>query len=73
LPVELKRGQTDLEHQTISVSRQCELLGLAHSSWYYRPTKENPQNERLMRLVLNFMGFALAKQYACPKYLYIDK
>lgn len=51
LPVEVKRAQIEPEHQTISVSRQCELLGLARSSWYYQPARESPQNERLMRLI----------------------
>jgi len=51
LPVEVKRAQIEPEHQTISVSRQCELLGLARSSWYYQSARESPQNERLMRLI----------------------
>jgi putative transposase len=38
-------------HPTISVSRQCELLGLARSSLYYTPAPANPHDERLMRLL----------------------
>ena len=40
------------DNEGISVSRQCELLGLPRSSLYYRACpREEPYNERLMRLV----------------------
>jgi putative transposase len=39
------------EHPTISVRRQCELLGLSRSSLYYRPQREDVANEHLMRLL----------------------
>jgi putative transposase len=51
LPLAVKRTQIELGHPQISLSRQCELLGLARSSWYYQPARESPQNERLMRLI----------------------
>lgn len=35
----------------MSISRQCELLGLARSSYYYRPAEENAENLELMRLI----------------------
>ena len=35
----------------MSVKRQCELLGLARSSWYYKPVAEDPEDLRLMRLI----------------------
>lgn len=35
----------------IPLVRQCELLGLAHSTFYYRPAPEDPLNLRLMRLI----------------------
>lgn len=38
-------------HPQISVSRQCELLGLARSSLYYEPQGNDPYNELLMRLI----------------------
>ena len=41
----------DLEHDTISVRRQCELLGLNRASLYYRPKGESEENLRLMRLI----------------------
>ena len=31
--------------------RQCELLGLNRSSWYYRPTGESEENRRWMRRI----------------------
>ena len=33
------------------MSRQCELLGLSRSSYYYGPAAETPENLRLMRLI----------------------
>ena len=38
-------------HPRISLTRQCELLGLARSSWYYQPVPETPENLRLMKLI----------------------
>lgn len=35
----------------ISILRQCELLGLPRSSYYYQPKGENPLNLKLMRLL----------------------
>lgn len=35
----------------MSVSRQCELVGLARSSWYYQPRGESPENLALMRAI----------------------
>ena len=36
-------------HAELSVRRQCELLGLHRSSWYYQPALETAENLRLMR------------------------
>jgi putative transposase len=38
-------------HPELSVRRQCELLGLSRSSWYYEPAAETAENLRLMRLL----------------------
>jgi putative transposase len=38
-------------HQSISITRQCELLGLARSSFYYEPKPESEQNLRLMQML----------------------
>jgi len=35
----------------LSVARQCELLGLPRSSWYYRSVGESPANLALMRRI----------------------
>lgn len=38
-------------HPHLSIARQCALLGIARSSWYYQPTGESAENLRLMRLL----------------------
>ena len=40
----------DVDHDAISVRRQCELLGVNRSSVYYTPLGESEENLRLMRL-----------------------
>jgi putative transposase len=35
----------------LSITRQCELIGLPRSSWYYEPQPETAENLRLMRLL----------------------
>lgn len=37
------------EHARLSIVRQCELVGISRSSWYYRPCGESDLNLRLMR------------------------
>jgi putative transposase len=37
------------EHTQLSVKRQCALLGMARSSWYYTPHGESAENLELMR------------------------
>ncbi len=60
-PVEAKRALIEPEHPTLSVARQCELLGLARSSWYYRPVPASAGTRELLRL--------LEEQYArTPSY-----
>lgn len=44
----------NVNHSRISVSRQCQLLGLSRSSWYYRAEKDADEaayNDRLMRMI----------------------
>ena len=38
-------------HLQLSVSRQCELLGLPRSSFYYHSMRNDDYNELLMRLI----------------------
>lgn len=39
------------DHAWLSLRRQCELIGLNRSSYYYQPTPESPLNLSLMRLI----------------------
>lgn len=39
------------ERAGLSCARQCELVGLACSSWYYQPRGESAENLALMRLL----------------------
>jgi len=41
----------DSGHPEISIRRQCELLGVNRSSWYYRPVEESAEDLQLMRLI----------------------
>jgi putative transposase len=51
LPVATKRSLIEPVHPTISIVRQCQLLGVARSSWYYQATGEDPYNHHLMNLI----------------------
>lgn len=51
MPTESKRGLIETDHQELSIARQCELLGLARSSWYYRPQEVSSYELELMRLI----------------------
>jgi len=41
----------ELENTMISLSRQCDLLGMNRSSFYYRSRSDNTYNDFLMRLI----------------------
>ena len=41
----------EMDHAALSVSRQCDLLGLARSTLYYKPYRDGRYNEHLMRLI----------------------
>ena len=47
----IKRTLIDPKHSTLSVARQCELVGMSRSSYYYAPAGESEENLRLMRLI----------------------
>jgi putative transposase len=47
----VRRGLIDAGHETISVCRQCELLEMSRSTFYYSPATETDENLRLMRLL----------------------
>jgi len=38
-------------HRSLSVSRQCRLLSISRSSFYYAPRAESPENLALMRRI----------------------
>ena len=46
-----KRARVDEDHPTLSIRRQCELLDLHRSNWYYEPRKVDPYNLKLMNLI----------------------
>jgi len=48
---ETKRSLVEADHPTLSIERQCELLGLSRSSYYYQPVPESEENLRLMRRI----------------------
>ena len=39
------------EHPGLSIVRQCELVSISRSGFYYRPAVEIPLNLTLMRLI----------------------
>jgi putative transposase len=39
------------EHPSLSIARQCELVGIARSSYYYDPVPTSEENLQLMRLL----------------------
>ena len=41
----------ETDHPWLSLRRQCELIGLNRSSYYYQPATESPLNLTLMRLI----------------------
>ena len=41
----------EVNHPRLSISRQCELLGLCRSSFYYDPATESVENLELMKLI----------------------
>jgi putative transposase len=49
LSPEQRRLWIDPHHSQLSVQRQCDLLGLPRSTYYYRPRPESAENLRLMR------------------------
>ena len=44
------------EHQSLSVSRQCRLLGVSRSTLYYRPLGESAATLKLMRRIDELMA-----------------
>jgi putative transposase len=54
-----------LERPKISIRRQCALLGISRSGFYYEPVARNPEDLALMRL--------LDEQYTCTPFYGVRK
>lgn len=46
-----KRSLIDSSHKELSIARQCELLGICRSGWYYQPKELADQDLELMDLI----------------------
>ncbi len=51
MPLEGKRRLIEPDHPVVSVARQCELLGLSRSSWYYKPREVSSIDLEMMHLI----------------------
>jgi putative transposase len=51
MSVERRRQMIEPEHPKLSVVRQCDLVSISRSGFYYQPTGETPLNLTLMRLI----------------------
>ena len=51
MPPEAKRRLLEPAHPRLSLARQCALLGVSRSSFYYRPRGEGAENLHFMRLL----------------------
>jgi putative transposase len=51
LPLDAKRGLIEPDHPQLSIARQCDLLGLPRSTYYYHAHGESAENLQLMRLL----------------------
>ncbi|MCH9628218.1 MAG: IS3 family transposase ISDsp4 [Chlamydiales bacterium] len=49
--METRRELIELSHPKISIVRQCDLVSLPRSSFYFRPATESPENLEIMRLI----------------------
>jgi putative transposase len=46
-----RKGLIEADNREISIGRQCDLLGISRSGYYYRSRGESEHNELLMRLI----------------------
>jgi putative transposase len=49
--IERRRQMIEPDHPELSLVRQCELVSISRSGFYYQPTGETPLNLALMRLI----------------------
>lgn len=50
-PIAARRLLIEPNHQQISIVKQCDLLGISRSGYYYSPRPETPENLAIMRLM----------------------
>jgi putative transposase len=48
---ERRKEMVEPDHQNLSISRQCELVDISRSSWYYGVLGESSENLELMRII----------------------
>ena len=51
MSVDRRRALIEPEHGQLSIVRQCELVSISRSSFYYQPIGETAENLALMRLI----------------------
>ena len=51
MSLERRRGLVEPGHPDLSVVRQCKLLSVSRSGFYYQPVGETAENLALMRLI----------------------
>jgi putative transposase len=51
MSVRERRSLIEADHEHLSIARQCELVSISRSSFYYGPTGETAENLALMRLI----------------------
>jgi putative transposase len=51
MSLERRRQRIEPDHPELSIVRQCELVSISRSGFYYQPAGETPLNLELMRLV----------------------
>ena len=51
MSVERRRQVIEPEHPRLSIARQCDLVSISRSGFYYRQAGETPLNLELMRLI----------------------
>lgn len=51
MSIDAKRDLIEPDHPHISIARQCDLLGLPRSTYYYQSQGESPENLQLIRLL----------------------
>ena len=49
LDIEVKRQWIDREHKNLTIERQCNLLEMPRSTFYYQPCRESSRNLLIMR------------------------